>query len=610
MAYRALLLCVVLAVMACLGGVARAETQIDLKVLVIAVDGGEPTFSAITRSLEFIGVPYDVFMAGQGGDLTANMLADGDHARYQAILLTDGQLSYTPDGGVTWMSALSEAEWQTLRDFEAAFGIRRVVWYVWPNPEYGFDWGGPGVDTGANPLQVQLTAAGAAVFPYMNAAGSVTIRHAWTYLATPLDGSSLITDGNGHTLAVKKTYTDGRECVALTFDSADYCAHNWAFSYGLISWACKGVFLGHRRVYLSPQVDDIFFDCHTPDDEWYRNSAEDIEAVVAWQNNARSQPTTQDFRYDFVYNGEGTTWNNGSEDALLDTLQVHKDKFKWINHTYTHTNLNAVNYATAVWEIMTNHRVATKWRFKLYSRQNMVTPEVSGLQNPEFMRAAYAKSIRYLVTDTSQPGYNNPSPNAGIYNPLRPKILMIPRYPTELYEGATTPDQWVGLYNGTYSGYWGRDLTYQEILADQSDMLLMYLLRGDANPLMFHQGNLRAYDGQHSLLSDLLDMTLAKYNQVFTLPIKSPMMNALGQVYKDRMNYNASGVSATMVPGKSITLTVNKTAWIPVTGVQSGSKAELYGGQWTSFIKVTRRKPLVIKLQAVLEQLSQKIKVR
>ncbi len=57
-----------------------------------------------------------------------------------------------------------------------------------------------------------------------------------------------------------------------------------------------------------------------------------------------------------------------------------------------------------------------------------------------------------------------------------------------------------------YFSYWGRNLTYAEILDDQSSLLLSYLLKGDMDPWMFHQPNLRAYDGVHSLLGDLLEV--------------------------------------------------------------------------------------------------------
>ena len=73
-------------------------------------------------------------------------------------------------------------------------------------------------------------------------------------------------------------------------------------------------------------------------------------------------------------------------------------------------------------------------------------------------------------------------------------------------------------------------------------MMLSYLLKGDIDPLMFHQANLRAYDGSRTLLTDLLDATLKKYNQHYTLPIQNPTQEEIGKKMADRMNYNGAGV--------------------------------------------------------------------
>ena len=49
---------------------------------------------------------------------------------------------------------------------------------------------------------------------------------------------------------------------------------------------------------------------------------------------------------------------------------------------------------------------------------------------------------------------------------------MIPRRPTNLFYNVSTPDQWVTEYNDIYRSFWGRDLSYAEILDNESDVLL------------------------------------------------------------------------------------------------------------------------------------------
>jgi hypothetical protein len=134
-------------------------------------------------------------------------------------------------------------------------------------------------------------------------------------------------------------------------------------------------------------------------------------------------------------------------------------------------------------------------------------------------------------------------------------------------------------YNAIYHTYWGRDLSYTELLDKESDVLLQYLLRGEVDPWMFHQANLRAYDGVHTLLGDLLDRTLQKYSRVFNLPVRSLSMAGLGEWTDNRMRYDAAGVRASIAPAQgTITITATQPAVVAVTGL-CGASAEAYGGQ-------------------------------
>ena len=145
---------------------------------------------------------------------------------------------------------------------------------------------------------------------------------------------------------------------------------------------------------------------------------------------------------------------------------------------------------------------------------------------------------------------------------------MIPRRANNLFYNVATPAAWVAEYNCVYRGFWGRDLTLAEILDLESDQLLMHMVRGENNPWMFHQANLVAYDGTRSVLTDLLDRTLEKYNRLFNLPVVSPSMDALGAAIEQRMRYLDARVTATLQPGVSITLESDRSVAVPVTGAR------------------------------------------
>jgi hypothetical protein len=544
-----------------------------------------------------MGTPYDVEIASAPGELTVDRLQQSNQGRYQGIVLTTGNLAFS--SGSSQQSALSDAEWQTLWSYEAAFRVRQVTWYTYPTADYGF---GPAkeIDTSAAPITASLTAAGAGVFAHVNAAAPVVLRDVWAYRAAPQDSTTtpLLRTAAGDALAAIHTYPDGRENLAMTFDGNQFLVHSLQLAYDAINWVTRGLFLGERHVYMGVQVDDLFLDS----DIWpidppktYRMTGHDLDATVAWQNARRAQPLTAGLRLDLAFNGEGTT-SDYAPDTLTPRATALQSEFKWISHTYTHQNLDAVSYALAHTELEQNLQVASALGLARFRGPNLVTPEISGLNHLPALQAMFDVGIRYLVSDTSRAGQDNPTPNAGIYNIYQPAILEIPRRPTNLFYNVSTPAEWAGEYNEFYRTYWGRDLTYQEILGVESEALLRYLLRFDMDPWMFHQANLRAYNASKTLLTDLLDVTITRYTALVNLPILSPEMNELGQRMADRMNYNAAGVRAIITPGASLSITADRAARVPVTGLNAPIR-ETYGGQVIGYVDVQAGQTVTIPLQ-------------
>jgi hypothetical protein len=562
------------------------SATLDAKILIVSADGTEPVLGAIRQAADYEGIPYTLYIANRTpGGFTPSTLSDGDrHAFYQGIVLTTGTLAY--NNGGTWTSAFNTSEWQTLWDYQAKYRVRTAIAYAFPTADLGY---GPatGVDATTTPISASLTSTGRTMFSYVNAANPIVITRAWTYLA-PAAGTGtnvLLNDPQQHALALVKTYPDGRQVLSTTFDGNFFLIHSLALSHGVMNWVTGGLFLGERHVNMAPQIDDIFIDNDLYGGGIYRINAVDWGAVVAWQTQKRQQSQTSDLLLHMAFNGEGTT-GTYSPDLLTPAVDLTDSEFPWINHTFSHENLDAVSYDVAYREITRNNQIAASMGFTDYDRRAMVTPDVSGLKNPEAMSAAYDAGIRFLITDTSQPGQDNPTPQAGIYNWSEPGILMVPRRPVNLFYNVTTPTEWTNEYNSLYRSFWGRDLTYSEILDKESDVLLQYLLRGEIDPWMFHQANLRAYDGVHFLLGDLLDRTLEKYSRIFVLPLRTKTLAALGEWTKARMQYNTAGIRCSFVPDqRTMTITATQAAVVPVTGLCAES-SENYGGQCISHISL------------------------
>ena len=611
---KSLVLTVLVALLATFGrpaSAAVAGASTDLAVLVVSATTNDAALPAIRQALDFLGTPYTVHVASaQPGTLTADRLASGTRGFYSSVMLTDAALAYSPDGA-TWTSALSPAEWTALNQYEVDFAVRRLNWSGYPNPDTGFNWPTAAYDSTGNAAVGTWSAAARASFPYLVTSNAFAVSNVWTYLATPLDTNTTVwlADAQGHALiAVQKL--GGREVLSLTFDNAPWLIHSTVLAHGLVTWANKGLFLGERHTYLSAQVDDVFL----ADEMWpggeFRQSAKDWQATINWQAKFNTRTLGRNFRYDMAFNGLGTVAGEYENDDLTPFVkQSGKSMFKWISHTFTHTNLNTVDYATALSEITKNNQTAGNLGLPNYSRMNMVTPQISGLQNPQFIKAAYDAGIRYLVSDTSIPSHRAASPNTGLPNWVEPRILMIPRHANNLFYNVSTPAEWVSEYNYIYNGYWGRDLSYAEILDNQADLLLGFLLKGDVSPLMFHQPNLRDYNGQgNTLLGDLLDAVANKYERLYNFPALSPTMNNLAVRLQQRMAYNESGVVATRHADNTLTLTVTKAARIPVTGLVSGGvvsftgvkptiSSETYAGQRITYVTLAAGASATLKLK-------------
>lgn len=572
---------------------------IDMRLLVIAADGNEPDLAVIRQTLDYLGTPYQVYIATQSpGRLTPDVLSRGDHAFYQGIILTTGNLAYLH--GSEWICALSPDELRTLRAFEARFGIRQLTWYTYPTPEYGFETPAAGVDTTSEPIRAGFTPAGRSLFSYVNTAYDLPIQGVYAYLAPPLVDEGvvpLLQDVAGNALALVRTDADGRQNLALTFDSNAFAMHSLILSYGLIYWVTKGLFVGERHIYLSAQVDDMLIGdrerradlpCDSPGSMsglTFRMSGADLSTVVSWQESNRVWRVSAELRLTFAFNGCGSLPHNVDADTLLPEVIRLQDHFYWVSHTYDHEAMDDMDYAQAQREIQQNLVTAEQLGLTRFSPLCLVTPAVSGLNNPAVLQAAHDSGVRYLVSDASRQGQSSPSPNAGIFSSHQPALLAIPRRPTNLYYDVTTPEEWVAEYNCQYASHWGRDLTYEEILDRESQAILLYLVLGDMQPIMFHQANLHTYERGRTLLSDLLDRTLAKYEQLLNVPISCPTMDELGRRMAARMQYNDAGITARFVPGQHVILSAQHPATVPVTGLAS-QWAECFGEHTVSYIQL------------------------
>jgi hypothetical protein len=647
------------------------DASVDMKVLVIDnVAAGYVDMPAIKQILDFVGTPYSVM---NYSDVTPAALSDGTcHGYFQGIVMAYGgdiyngnaslyttlnsyettfharqvnwRLNPTPDYGFNYYTSFIDSNGSDTANFTAAAAS------VFPM-----------INT-ATPLKI----SNAYIFLsplYTPPTGTVTP------LLTDASGnvlSAIYAPGNGQEI-LSQTF-DSNQYLTHNLVLA-YGLLNWVTKgvflgdYHVYAAAQVDDFFINDAEWVPATscTNPTTHDRTVSDDPslpTFRLQAADMTALVAWQNNLQNDPLLKGFKLTMAFNGVGTVGNNDwtglplpgvANDDLTSSVHDYEQFFHWITHTYDHPNTLDGLHKSDVGgdtdnpqvdsidlEILTNLFVAsgttqggvnldvdtadnpplgavTPLNFTDFNPANMVSPGVTGLNDPVVPQYLYANGIRYVVSDTSvtnQPNNGpNPSPNVGIVNSYAPGIYEVPRYPNSIYYNAANwaddeaefhciygPDP--GPATPIYTDYKAAD-----ILNYTTDTFVVNMLKGDMDPQMFHQPNLHAYDGTNSLISDVYNQTFTKYKALYKLPVLSLTLDQLGEGMKARNAYNLAGATGTMVgvgtatPSVAITVPpANQGAVIPVTGLASNG-SELYGGTPVSHIQIDPGQTVTLPLQ-------------
>jgi hypothetical protein len=535
--------------------------------------------------------------------------------------------------------------------------VRESVLSGWPGiyPDFGLDYGMAG-GTGGSSFSGQwmAPAGGTEFFEYINTANPLPITD-WAIAAIPRTGGSgpqitplLVDQANPpQTFVALLTYADGREVLLSTITNAWYLLHSQALAYEFINFATSGVFLGGRQVHLTAHLDDLFI----ANDLWdpvndvtdpnltYRLTRQDIiDAVVAQNNFRNAHPTVGDeFKLDFPFNGLGAQIG----EALTDTVISNMAHFRFINHTFSHADMDTphpeyggCDYDTLTFtqirrEIANNRTVWGLLGLPERSQNNrvLVSGNHSGLKdrnctdfgdnaqeddiqydagvNPTFLLAAESRNVKYLASDSSQPNQNIEQYIPG-YN-----ILLLPRYPTSVFVNTITPAQLEDEYNYIFRerfinngqnpcqipGAICLHRPYSEILQAEADTTVRHMLSYRKWPHFFHQSNLATYGGG-TLMFDWLEAVVTKYETLFTLPIVNLSYYQIGDMTRDKLAARAATIQARWnLATNKVTMQANKSVSnVVFTGLTS---SVTYGGQAIRTINLST-KPRTLNIDRAL----------
>ncbi len=364
---------------------AATPAQLDLKVLLIGGEAGDPTTAAWQSALTSEGVPFTLATAsGSYGSETVTLpaLSSGTVGDYNGVIFADSPVAFSS-------SALTAVD-----SFESTFHVRQLDGYSFPFlGETDATAGALDGTTGT------LTSTALTALPELK--GAIPFdTGTYGYPATVNSGAPLtpwLTNSAGQVLAglYQHPGSDAQSGVSELQLNFDYNASSLQFlllAPGLINWVTQNTHLGLYRNYFGQDVDDLFI----ADNEWssqYQCTPAAVDPVdvgcpTAVQGNPADGPpdtqmTAADVAYvanweaqtgiklEFAFNAAGacsapstttessanctgsavdgaTTYtdpgqsvdpSNPNDAAFVNALIANQASFNWITHTWSHLYL-------------------------------------------------------------------------------------------------------------------------------------------------------------------------------------------------------------------------------------------------------------------------------
>jgi hypothetical protein len=345
--------------------------------------------------------------------------------------------------------------------------------------------------------------------------------------------------------------------------------------------------------------DHLYPDGHLETDPGFRLSGPEAAAVNAQQVALRDvYPLAKGFTLNLPYNGGDLDPQAparcsalNTPDSLTSFSRCLARNFRWINHTVSHPEMNLTTYAENRAEISNNLTIGRQAGLPVPT-EVLKTPAYSGLgvynpdpnapdtdpptdfglaaSNAQLLTAAADLGVKYLHGNMSFTSHRPSCFNCGISHPLRPSLMVVPDWPTNIGYQTTAPAEQTLFYNRLYGpqGRWpfhDHDLTYQELIDFESDVALQHVMTGSAYAHTLHQGNVHQYAPGRSLTFDWLQATVAKYSAKYRVPLKNPDWLALAAYVQARTAHFAE-LSARSDPVWDKTLNV-----VSYTPTRSGS---------------------------------------
>ncbi|KAJ3021468.1 UNVERIFIED_CONTAM: hypothetical protein HDU68_009612 [Siphonaria sp. JEL0065] len=456
--------------------------QVQTRGLILSIGDASEEYPQTT--FKSYGLDYDTVVISPTKLLNAPLnleITPNAVGRYNAIVLTNGQMKAKFTNGSV-LSTLYDWQWQQVRDYQSYYGVRVVALNDVPTAtSYNGKLAGFNGATACKTDALNLTPASSL---FTEPAG---LKSNWTlstndvvfggqcnFPASIVNATAIIPVLNFVSTGVAAAVIDSgnnrqQMSLFLPCDSVSTaCATVGSIWF---QWVTRGAYTGIRRIYFTPQVDDLFLSTPGNDENGklvnFRLTPADIQGLIDWMPDINKRlPAGSNVTIEFAFNGNGvlqaisnqypgyyinfdpnltnapmtwmkplatgrTLWPNLAnvdmkwaaaalaQDPLYNffsapgSLSSVSSKFLWVSHTFTHELLNNNSYSDTINEVTFNFNLASSKYWGLvgqpfWSNRSIVTPSISGFLNGDALHALDDFGIKAGVGDSSRPNTMNP----------------------------------------------------------------------------------------------------------------------------------------------------------------------------------------------------------
>lgn len=222
-----------------------------------------------TLGLEGLGINYEVLTFPQAGTPLPALEQDG-YGNYAGIVtLKELSYEYNEPERTGWLSALTDAQWTALYDYQVKFGVRMARLDVFPTTQFGTNVRAPGGSSAAGQLwsfsnltgfeSSGIREGGTVAMDGLYYYGADVTDPATTYPIARLhsgptftsDATAAVINALPHANGTREQMVFFTSFAAGWSQASNFIQHSW------ITWMTRGLYLGQRRAYLGTHIDDV-----------------------------------------------------------------------------------------------------------------------------------------------------------------------------------------------------------------------------------------------------------------------------------------------------------------------------------------------------------------